>query len=211
MYNSLSRHRTIIRNVFLIVTVLISGLLFYFASEIFTEQNVYFYTSSTIVQGFMALVAFLGTVVVFKVQLEDQAMQKLSDGVEGFVQHYHGLKANVYTPTQMFDACKEIIERGGDYGNLDSIKKAKEKMEETLSSRSETRNKMVDFAVVSFFNISVAIISLLFTPVLKEHCYIGGILLTANVYLSIFTLSQALQVVRSTMGYSFQVNIASNA
>lgn len=110
MYNFFSQHRTVFKYAFWVAVFIITGLLFYFASDIFKIENVYFYTSSSIVQGFITLVALLGAVVVFKVQLEDQAMQKLSDGVEVFVGYYHGNAAKMYTPTQMMNACEKILE-----------------------------------------------------------------------------------------------------
>jgi hypothetical protein len=205
MYNFLSQHRRNLKYVIWVLVIVVTGMLFYFAPTIFKESNVFFYTSSTIVQGFIALVALLGAVVVFKIQLEDQAMQKLSDGVENSIAYWRGAAAKTYTPTQMMNACKEILEKEKEDhgGSKDLLRKVSEKMQETVASRSEARNRMVDFAVVSFLNVSIALICLLFTPVFVKYWYVGGILLTANVYLSIFSLSKALEVVRSTMGYGF--------
>lgn len=205
MYNLLSQYRTALTCLVWMLVILITALLFYFSSDIFKEQNVFFYTSSTIVQGFIALVALLGAVVVFKVQLEDQAMQKLSDGVESSVAYWRGTAAKTYTPTQMINACREILNNTEEDhgGSKDLLRKVSEKMQETVASRNEARNKMVDFAAVSLLNVSIALISLLFTPVFVKYWCVGGILLTANVYLSIFSLSKALEVVRSTMGYGF--------
>lgn len=209
MYNFLTQHKKAIKIIIWSSSLSVTALLIYFAPNIFKNENVYFYTSSTIAQGFIALVAFLGSVVVFKVQLEDQAMQKLSDGIEFSVAFYHGSATKTYTPTQMMNACKEILAKENEnYGNnKDLMKKISDKMTETLASRGETRNKMVDFAIVSFLNVSVAMISLLFTPILAKSWYVGGILLSANVYFSIFSLSRALGVVKSTMGYSFSLSI----
>jgi len=209
MYNFLSKNRKTVGCSFLIIILFIAFSLFCFASDIFTKENVYFYTSSTIVQGFIALVALLGAVVVFKVQLEDQAMQKLADGIEVSVAFYRGDAAKTYTPTQMMNACKEILgHEKENYGSSkDLIKKVSDKMEETLASRNETRNKMVDFAVICFLNVAIALVGLLFTPVFIIYWCIGGVLLSANVFLSIYSLNKALQVVRSTMGYGFSITM----
>lgn len=205
MYNFLSKYRKILKYIAYALIFVVTILIFYFAPLIFTEPDVYFYALSSIVQGFIALVALLGAIVVFKVQLEDQAIQRLSDGVEKFVRYYRGEATGTYTPTQMVNACKEILDEKTDHGNKDYIKKVYEKMKETLASRNEARNRMVDFAVISFFNVSIAITVLLFTPVLIDrYWYIGGLLLYVNICLSIFSLYKALEVVRSTMGYSFR-------
>jgi hypothetical protein len=205
MYNFYSKNKKNINNAFLIITLFISGFLVYFAPTIFKESNVYFYTSSTIVQGFIALVALLGTVVVFKIQLEDQAMQKISDGAEELVVYYLGAEARLYTPTQMYNACEKILGNNEYFGNKNLIQKVFDKMKETLASRGEIRSKMVDFAVISFVNVSIALISLVFTPIFAKYWYVGGILLTLNVYFSIFILGEALQLVRKIMGYDFKI------
>lgn len=207
MYSFFNQYKKGIKCVVLVVTITITGLLFYFTPVVFKEPNVFFYTSSTIIQGFISLAALLGVVVVFKVQLEDQAMQKLSDGAQQFVRYYRGLEADIYTPTQMMIACKEILDNEPGPGNKANIERVYKKMVETLASRNEARNKLVDFSVISFFNIAVAMIMLLFTPVFAKDWYVaGGMLLSANVYLSIFSLYKALYVVRSTMGYDFSKN-----
>ena len=205
MYNFFSRHRAMIKRMALVIIVSITSLLFYLAPKIFKETSVYFYTSSTIVQGFIALAALLGTVVVFKVQLEDQAMQRLSDSVEKLVHDYVGVEARTYTPTQMRNACEKILGDKKNTGNRDIIQAVFKKMNETLTSRGEIRSEMVDFATTSFLNISIALLSIVFTPVLSEYWYVGGVLLTLNVYFSIFILGEALQLVRRVMGYDFRV------
>lgn len=211
MYNFLSKHRKKVGYAICIIFIIIAGLLIYFAPTIFEESNVYFYTSSTIAQGFIALVALLGTVVVFKVQLEDQSMQKLSDGIEPTVVFYRGSITRTYTPTQMMNACKEIWnnekENSAMSSNVDLIKKVGDKMQETLASRNETRSRLVNFAVISFLNIAIALISILLTPIFVKYWYIGGFLLSANVCLSIFSLSRALQLVRKALGYDFSIKL----
>ncbi len=207
MYNFYNTHKKKFRNIFFIITVVISGLLLYLAPTIFTESSVYFYTSSTIVQGFIALVALLGTVVVFKIQLEDQAMQKLSDSVENLVGYYIGVEARTYTPTQMRNACETILNNKKNTNSRDIIEKVFKKMKETLASRGVIRTKMVDFALISFLNISIALISLVFSTVFSTYWRIGGILLSINVYFSIFILGRAFQLVRKVMGYDLVLYI----
>src|SRR5438552_4085571 len=114
MFNFFSINRQITAPIFRLLCLTVTLLVIYFAKEIFTDKNVYFYTSSTIVQAFIALVAFLGTVVVFKVQLEDQAMERLAEAVRPFVRYYRGSQADVYTSGQMMVACQELLEDKND-------------------------------------------------------------------------------------------------
>lgn len=205
MYNFLSRHRKVIKWVIWVAIFFTGGILLYFSPCIFSKENVYFYTLSTIVQGFVALVAFLGAVVVFKIQLEDQAMQKLSDNIEDVIDEYDSA-ARTYTPTQMMSACEKII-REKDKEDTVFIRRFYGKMKETSQSRDEARNAMVDFATISLFNVAVALLSLLFTPILITYWRVGGVLLVTNVALSIFSLSLALQVVRRAIGYKFSITL----
>lgn len=208
MFNLLSQHTQLFKITALLAGFVIIGFLVSFGLEIFTKEDVYYSTFGAIVQGFIGLVAFLGAVAVFKIELEDQAMQKLSDSIEPSVMHYKGIVAKTLTPTQMLNACNEVLEWPEDYGNRDSIRKVKEKMEETLASRGEVRNWMVDFTIVSFLNVSLAIIGLLFTPIFSENWDVGGTFLIFNVYFSIFTLYTAFRLVRKTMGYSFKLSLS---
>jgi hypothetical protein len=208
MYNLISRNRINIGWGFLLLLCLIAIIFFNYSEEIFSEINLYFYTFSTIVQSFVALVAFLGAVVVFKVQLEDQALAKLSDAVEISVHHYRGSYAKTYSPFQMLTECEQILEKEPvDYGSKELIRKVSKQMRETLNSRNEVRSKMVDFAALTFMNVAVALVSLLFSPILACYWAIGGIVLTLNIGFSLYCLNEALQVVRKTMGYDFSISL----
>lgn len=204
MYNFFSRHKHLIYKISLAIEFFIIFLLFYFfAPKVFQDSNVFFYTLSTIVQSFIALVAFLGTVVVFKIQVEDQAMQRLSDNVEDSVGNYDG-DASIYTPNQMMNACERIInEEKRDFGDKNFIKKYYSKMKETLSSRNRARKQMVDFALASFLNVAAALVAVVFTPIFVKYWFIGGIILTANIVFSTIILVMAMGIVRITLGYDF--------
>ncbi len=208
MFNFFVVNKNIIIIVSFIPVFAIVGLLYHFASQIFSDVNVYFSIASSIVQGLLGLVAFLGTVIVFKIQLEDQALQKLSDSVEPVLAHIHGNRVAALTPTQMLNECIDTLTSlDPKYPHREFIIMIRSKMEETLASRREVRSKMVDFAVVSFLNVALAIIVILFTPVLATYWCIGGILLTSNILFSFFALYTALKTVRRAMGYDFKLSL----
>ena len=172
-----------------------------FWAEIYRTPDIYLSTAGTIVQGFMGLVALLGAVVVFKVQLEDQAMQNLADKLEKHLRLYDK-DAATYTPTQMMNAGSKIPDHTSDHGDKDEIKRFVIKMQETKDSRDEAKKEMLNFTLVSFLNVGLALLILLFAPLFAtEFPCLGGTLLVVNILGSMISLWSAWQLVKRAIGY----------
>lgn len=84
--------------------VLFSIIIMVVNRDLFSNPNVYNYSLSTIAQGFIALVAFLGAVVVFKLQLFENELNRLVDTARPAVCYFKGLVAsNTLSPTEILD------------------------------------------------------------------------------------------------------------
>ncbi len=175
-------------------------LIAYFRTTIFSDASVYYYTSSTIVQGFIALVAFLGAVVVFKLQLYETEMQDYTSFIKPYLHQHRGQISSTYSPFEARDESRKILE-GVDTMHFAQIKDFVNKVDNIAGKQVELRRRMSVFVIVSFTNVTIALLSLLLAPILVDTPNIGGLLMVVNVYLSIFSLYKAWRVVRSTLGY----------
>ena len=84
----------------LFIPLAIGGLFFWFLNcvfdliTIFGEPNVYvyYYAFSTIVQGFGAFIAFMGTLVIFKLQLDEDGKARLDPISESYNDDFNKLE-----------------------------------------------------------------------------------------------------------------------
>lgn len=187
----------------LVITLLSSAVIALLALEsrvIFTEVELYYYANSTIVQGFIALVAFLGSFVLFKLQLLENAMQQLTDQVATYVAESQGAAALTYSPSEMMAACGEISSAASMTVSKPIIDKTFVKMSAIHQSKTEIRAMMVQFVFSASLNVTIALVNILFSPVFAELWILGGIMLTSSVAYSIFNLYKAWQMVQATLG-----------
>ena len=61
------------------------GTILKFYVEVFSDQNLAYYLFSTIVQGFLALVGFLGAVAIFKIQLLESDMTSITNFIRPWI------------------------------------------------------------------------------------------------------------------------------
>jgi hypothetical protein len=191
--------------VFYLFVVGILYFIYFFRKTIFIDPTTYYYIFSTITQGFIALVAFLGTVIIFRLQLYENEMEKISDSVSGFIKYYRGTDINTYSAIEMMRACQDILAVKSSTAYRLEIEKIYHHMSVVNTTKGETRNQMVEFTIISFVNVSLALISLVFPQVLKSFPAVGLVVTIFNISLSIFSLFFAWRVVRSAVGYSYKM------
>jgi len=210
-YNYISKKSklfTFLANSFFFIAV---GILMYFYKNIFNDQNTSFYTFSTIVQGFLALIGFLGTVIIFRLQLIENDAQSTSDNLKPFVRDYRGLLTDSYSWIEMMNECEKISEIPDKLNSFYSskIKVGYERLSKLNKEKSSIRNMMVDFSLLSLINIVLALIGIPLSRFLIIHSFIlaDGIYLIINITLSYASVLSAFRLIRSCLGYSFKVKL----
>jgi len=204
-YNYISQKQKFFRFLANSFFFLICVFLLIFYKSIFSDQNVSFYTFSTIVQGFLALIAFLGAVAVFKLQLIENEAQKISNGLESSVRDYRGVVVHSYSWIEMMNACSKILENKDFSNNV--ISSGYEKLCRLRDEKSPIRSKMVDFSLASLVNIVVALLGIPFSKLLTVHglVFIDAIYIVFNITLSYASTLSAFRLIRLCLGYSFKI------
>lgn len=182
---------------------------FIFYRDIFGNINSSFYTFSTIVQGFLALVAFLGTLTVFKIQLIETEAQKVSAGLESSLEMYKGKEVYSYSWIESMNLCNSILSNKESNWQIAEITSGYNKLCKLRDEKSPIRNTMVDFSIVTMVNIMIALIGISLSPLFISK----GLFLTNGFYtllvlsLSFYSIKAGFKVIRSCLGYSFSITI----
>ncbi|MFZ2187291.1 MAG: hypothetical protein WAV46_01530 [Candidatus Moraniibacteriota bacterium] len=197
------------------------GLITLFANKVFSDQNLYYYTFSTIVQGFLALVAFLGAVVIYKLQIIESDLEKISNNLYFFIKVFPPFSESV----EGVHSWAEIMNEGGRIINTpenktgmysDSIQRAEiywNKLRKLSSDRGDIRTKMVDFSLFSFLNVGFSLISMPITRLFVEQklFYFGEVFIIIGILISCFSLFLAFGIIRAVLGYSFSAKFEAAA
>lgn len=207
IYNQISNNPKFFRRSFIILTFLFLTAFATQYKNVFSDQNVSFYTFSTIVQGFLALIGFLGTVVIFKLQLIENNAQSVRDGLVIFLKDYNGNIAYTYSWIEAMNTVKDLNQGGNLSMHAEQLKNGCNKLEQYSEEKSNLRKIMIDFSVISLINISVALVGLPFSKyLLFNNLYlVNSIYMLFNIGLSISSVFLAIKLIRSSLGYSFSL------
>lgn len=205
--NVINKNLHFFQSVLLLFSGFVVGLLFHFAPVIFSNENVFFYTFSTIAQSFVALVAFLGAIVVFKMQLIDQNVRRIIGGINIQLNYYAGpSEANTLDSDQVIDLIDKRIETDAHYRIL---RKNGDDLIKLRDERRILRRSMVDFTIWNFFVVSLSLLLLPVSSILTtgNFVYLGAFLISLNLTISVISLFYGYLLVRSVMGYDFELSI----
>ena len=186
------------------------GTILKFYVEVFSDQNLAYYLFSTIVQGFLALVGFLGAVAIFKIQLLESDMTSITNFIRPWiVSNLKGDIANGYSSLEMMAEIEKFIQEGGSNIRGDHIQIAHEKFGKIYTEKSVVRRVMVDFALWSFFNVSWALIGIPLSKLLifEKLYFILALYSMFNIVLSLASIYVAFVMIRGILGYSFVVRV----
>ncbi len=222
LYNYLSQHSTRRFKILVIILCLsLVGLITLFADKVFSDQNLYYYTFSTIVQGFLALVAFLGAVVIYKLQIIESDLDKISNNLYLYIRVFPPFSESVegvYSWVEIMNEGEKIINSQENKTGMhsDSVKKAEiylNKLRNLSSDRGGIRTKMVDFSLFSFLNVGFSLISMTITRffVEQELFYLGEAFIIIGILASCFSLFLAFKIIRAVLGYSFSAKFGATA
>lgn len=173
-------------------------------SNVFSDQNLSYYLFSTIVQGFLSLVGILGAVAIFKIQLLENESLVITESGKKFMEHYKGFCVNCYTPKEMLDETQNILNDDGNHAHREQIKKTQERLSENNKEKLFIRETMVRFVLLSFINVSVALIGISLSKLLimNELYFLMSVYSIINLSFSISVLLVSLEIIKHIIGQS---------
>lgn len=207
IYNFLTKKFFKIKIASSIVVLALIVLLVIEANNIFLDQNLYYYIFSTIVQGYLALVSFLGAVVIYKLQIAENSLNSINERLKGPAKYFKGAPAESFSVEEMMQLGKEMTSRTEKSFYENTVEKGYIEMDKILKEKKDIRSKMVDFSLLSFFNVGMGLIGLLISKLfLSTNLYpYAGIYLVINITLSFISMFYAFSVIRKTLGYDFNL------
>ncbi len=194
---------------FLLLIVLVS----IFSKTIFNDQNLYYYIFSTIVQGFLALVAFLGTVVIYKLQIIETDLNATANKAEPSVENFVGITARTLSWVEIMNEANKILDapagnKNYDEEDIDKLAIFSLKLSSLSKERGLIRSRMVDFSLLSFLNVGFSLIAMPISKLLvTKELYIGGeTLVLIGITVSFISMIYAFRIIRAVLGYSFSAH-----
>ncbi len=190
---------------FLLFSAMLS--IIYFKDSLISNNDVsvFYYTFSTIVQGFLALVGFLGGVSIYKLQLIENEATKISDNLKEDIALYKGSIVFTYSWIETMNECSLILSNKDSNWKINEINSANTKFCKLRDEKNSIRNTIIDFSIVSMINIMFALINLSLSKILitKELLEFALLFLIINIIFSFFSAKVAISVIRKCLGYGF--------
>lgn len=170
------------------------------------EKETFYYSFSTIAQTIIALIAFLGTIVIFRLQTYENRRSELITQLRVYNNNV------IRSADQVLERAKKFSSKDGNdnYGFIVSNEEVGVIINEidVIDSSSDTiKFKMIDFSLLAVLNSVVALIGLFLTPLLSnltthiiqnsvDHSLmLGKSYLFFNIVFSCFSLIYALIVI----------------
>lgn len=211
-YNSIVQNIKLVRVISYSLFLLIMVFYTILARCIFDDQNLYYYVFSTIIQGFLALVAFLGAVVIYKLQLLEIEMGSFADKIRPTLEKYLGERARVLSQKEI-DEEIEKIKKSKENDNcyiatyFQLLEQYSNNVPKLRDEKGLIRSKMVDFSIISFFNVGFCLISLPLSRLVVDSklYFVGEALVLIGFLISYVSLLFAFRIIRIILGYSFSI------
>lgn len=167
----------------LLVLIILLGFGISFDGIFTVSEKALFWTFSTVVQAFLALIAFGGIMAVYRLQLEDKELNDLLKASRGLVRYFKGDIVDSYSDVEIGKACMGIAkekekDHPGSKTELRLIKNLAENLEATETFRAVIKDQTLKFSRPTLF---VVFISLLFLPftfqIIKFHLDLSCLLI----------------------------------
>lgn len=217
LYNYFSRHNTKrFKALALTFFTFLSLLILLHYDKIFKDQNLYFYTFSTIVQGYLALVGFLGAVVIYKLQILETDLNNLRDQNRPDMEYFRGVAGKGFSWIESMSESEKIVndhpEHDGSKAERERVAVRFKRFKELSKEKNIIRRKAVDFSLLSFLNVGFSLVSIMLSKflVVNDLYILGFILVIVAITISILSMFSAIHIIRIVMGYSFSLTITDN-
>ncbi|MFA6194686.1 MAG: hypothetical protein WC719_03010 [Patescibacteria group bacterium] len=212
LYQVITQKKNKIKWVCIILLTLLIMFLLYNYKKI-SGDNFYYYLFSTIAQGFLALVGVLGTAVVYRLQLIENDLNSVCDKLISIVARYRGDAVYGYSWTDFKNQRSQLEKSFENLPSREVLKVLLKKNDELSDNRGEIRNSIVDFSIVAFLDVAMAVLGIPLVSIFAGNYEIFGILpyyllgvifAISNILLSLYLLLLSFKIVRSIFGYSFK-------
>ncbi len=205
LYNYYTSHKKFFDNSTFIFVTLILGFSLTHYKDVFSDQNLSYYLFSTIVQGFLSLLGFLGALAIFKIQLLENEISQVADSMREPMRLHRGTDTDGYSSIEIMNEAERIIQDHNVDIDISKIRVGHARIKKVFNEKSDIRKSMVDFAMWSFINVSLALLGLLYSKVLIVNglYFFASIYPIINVCISLVSLLTALLLIRRILGYSF--------
>jgi hypothetical protein len=187
---------------FIISFIIISIISFYF--KINTSEDTLYWFFSSIVQSLMALVAFLGVVTIFKLQVINNSEERISNDerLRVDINFFKNEISPIGSVEELTAILNEITSKG-NYGSwsagpLKRIEETQEKISRFHSHKDFLKSYLVKFGIYTLMIVVLSLICLPLTPTISQYniglpiLYFIIILTMYSLFLTIKGLSDSL-------------------
>ncbi|MBI5778525.1 MAG: hypothetical protein HZA49_03605 [Planctomycetes bacterium] len=162
------------------------------------NDNHLFWLSSTIAQGFIALVSLLGMVGIFKLQYISNERERLTDSMREALGFYVNKTVCTYTPQQIVDSAKDVMSKNTGGGWITAMQKVIPCIENSFTDEKNIKGKIISFVIFTLILVGITLLSLALTPLIIQYS-LGISVLGILLILSAYSLFLAIRLVKSML------------
>jgi len=164
-----------------------------------TDSYVYYYSYSTIVQGFVALVAFMGALAIFKMQRDQDVKHHLVNEIFPFIQQIQAGSVIGTSLDELITLCERIAkEPAGGLPYRQKINEIYPKISAVVESQRLMTIDLKRFAMVCLADVAIALLGIPLIPYLNTNVF-GPILLGGNITLSLWVLNLVRPIIQRVL------------
>ncbi len=119
------------------------------------------------------------------------------------------MTANTYGPDEFITQTREIVRTAPDGYGVEALRIGADTLEQKQKEKSDLRSLVVDFSLLSFINIFIALIGIPFSRFYVAHeAYLSlAIYVLINLILSFVSVIFAFRLIKSSLGYTFKITV----
>lgn len=181
-----------------IASLILLGIILY--KKFIISEDALFWTFSTIVQSFVALLALLGMVAIYRLQSLEGELSHLCETTRSYVEYFKGPPARAYTHEEIITECKKISEGSLIVSGVEinHIKRTTERLNQIIGHKKKIRVDIHDFIEITIFIIFISLVFLPWTPVIAKHG--SGLFFLIIVLISaIYSLLSAMRLIKTIL------------
>jgi len=197
--------KKIIKNIFKLrntigffASLILLGIFSY--KNIIISEDVLFWTFSTIIQSFVALLALLGMVAIYRLQSLESELNHLCDTIRIYVEFFIGLAAKAYTQEEIINACNKISRESQNTSSVErnQVVRTNQRLDEIIKNRKKIKTDTLRFVELTIFIVFISLVFLPWTPGISEH-NLGPLFLTIVVVLAAYSLLSAMRLIKTIL------------
>jgi len=159
-----------------------------------------FETFSAVIQTFVSVMALLGMVGVFKLEILNSKINNLAESAKRLLVYFRGPPGQYLLPEDVLEEGERIIGKNhpGSEGKVTRLKTVVAKLRNFYTTAKEIKTCLLDFLIFTSLAIGLTIIFLATTPLISKY-YLGIPTLVLVVILSIASLLSTIGLIQSIL------------